>query len=220
MNNVQRGYYRDREILDYVERCGALTTDQIAALLFANLKTGLRKAQERLQKLHGRKQLLRSRLFVTNCYIYHMEKLAPHTDHTIDVNWALIWLIRRMQTWERIVEWEYEPDYGRLRPDLLFVVENTVTKKCRGMFVELDRSPRNRWDKIEKYGELFKSGAYLGAWWVERMERFPPILVATTREARARAIKSQIEQKNASGLRYTVMVLEAMKQEVCAWGPS
>ena len=61
MNNAQRGYLRDREVVALVRRLGAVNTDQVRALMF-RFPTGLRKAQERLSVLVERGELNRCRI--------------------------------------------------------------------------------------------------------------------------------------------------------------
>jgi hypothetical protein len=215
MNNVRKGYLRDNAVLDWIDRCQVLSTDQIAALEF-RFPTGRRKAQQRLRKLVATKQLHRS---YVGEYVFHIERIGQGAAHRVALNWALIWLLRQKQNWERVVSWEYEPDYGYMRPDLLLLLENTVTKKLRATYVELDRS-RNRWDKVGLYNRLYAEESYSGAWWVEDTDRFPAILAATTSEARARLIKDKVRQENIYHLRFEVRVLDQLRSEVSPWARS
>lgn len=217
MNNVQRGYFRDRRIVELVEKCGALSTGQVAVMLFGHMRAGYRKAQERLQMLVKRKQLMRIRPAINVPYVYFVGRQMDQIDHRVALNWALIWLMKTMANWERTVDWEYEPDYGYIRPDLLWVAENMVTGRYRAVYVELDRSIRNRWDKVAKYNDLFERESYAGSWWVDKAERFPRILVATTTEARVRQIQRTIERDNRHDLRFDVRLLCELKKEVWPW---
>lgn len=217
MNLVQRGYSRDRQIIEMVEQCGVLSADQIAVMLFGDLRTGQRKCQQRLKRLADAKHLHRGRMAVHLSYIYSIDRPPAQAAHRLELNWALIWLMRGLQSWERMVSWEYEPDYGFVRPDLLFVAENTVTKQYRCVYVELDRSPRNRWDKTSKYNRLYAEEAYRGSWWVERASKFPGVLVVTVQESRARAIRSSVQVENEHGLRFDVRLLDNLRREVWPW---
>lgn len=218
MSLVQQGYSRDRRIVELVEQCGALSTGQVAVLLFSELPTGHRKAQERLQKLAKKRLLSRVRVATNQPYIYYTGRPLSQLEHRVALNWALIWLERTMPSWESVVDWEYEPDYGHIRPDLLWVTHNRVTDRYRAVYVELDRSDRNKWDKTSKYNQLYERETYAGAWWVERSDRFPRILVATTTEARARQIAQSTESDNKHGLRFDVRLLSDLKKEVWPWG--
>lgn len=216
MNLVQAGYSRDERIVELVEKCGALSTGQVAVWLFGDMRAGYRKAQERLQKL-ARKRLERIRSAIHLPYIYFVGRQLEQIDHRVALNWVLVWLERTKPSWERTVDWEYEPDYGYIRPDLLWVAENMVTGRYRAVYVELDRSIRNRWDKVAKYNDLFERESYAGSWWVDKAERFPRILVATTTEARVRQIQRTIERDNRHDLRFDVRLLCELKKEVWPW---
>lgn len=217
MSLVQQGYSRDKRIVELVEQCGALSTGQVAVMLFGDMRSGHRKAQQRLQKLTRRKELKRIRQADSLPYIYFTGRQLDQIDHRVALNWVLVWLIRTMPAWERVAGWEYEPDYGYIRPDLLWVAHNRVTDSYRAVYVELDRSVRNKWDKTAKYNELFERGSYAGEWWVERAKRFPRILVATTTEARASQITRSIERDNKNDLRFDVKLLSELKKEVWPW---
>lgn len=164
-----------------------------------------------------RKQLMRIRPAINVPYVYFVGRQMDQIDHRVALNWALIWLMKTMANWERTIDWEYEPDYRYVRPDLLWVAENTVTSRYRAVYVELDRSVRNRWDKTTKYNQLYEQETYAGAWWVEKADRFPRILIATTTEGRARQIIRSTESDNTHDLRFDVRLLSDLKKEVWPW---
>lgn len=213
MNNVQKGYSRDKRILDWIEMCGSLTADQVAILECKEMKNGRRKAQERLKRLVDTRQLQRGRVAVHMPYVYYLDKLAD--EHRVGVNWVLVWFRAKLRSWEKIA-WEYEPDYGFMRPDLLVVIENTVTKRSRGIYVELDRS-NNKWDKTPKYNKLYLEEPYKEQWWVKKVAEFPSILAVSTSPARVRMIREQIAKEDACDLRFEVKLLEVLRREVCPW---
>jgi hypothetical protein len=217
LNAVQQGLRRDREIIDTVEQCKALDTMQIASLLFCDIKTGSRKAQERLQKLHEAKRLKRCRLSVNEPYAYYLGRQHGRIEHLIGVNWVRVWLISTLKTWERFVTFEYEQDYKTLQCDAFYAVANTMTGEHRFCFVEIDRTESNKFDKIAKYNELYHTGGYMGSWWMPMTKRFPSILIVTTSETRAKAIKQLIVKENKFGLMFTVRLLDDIKQEAIPW---
>jgi hypothetical protein len=216
LNDVQLGYSRDREILARVERHKALDTDQIASLLFREIKTGQRKAQERLQKLVKARALNRSRLSNNEPYVYFTGRQSGRQAHQVAVNWVYVWLLSTLKSWERFVAWETEQDYGTLQADGFFAVKNTTTGKHRLIFVELDRSD-NEWDKTAKYNALYKSGRYADRWWMQLTDRFPTILCVTTTANRAKMIKQSIASENTHGLRFEVKLLDQIKKEAIPW---
>lgn len=217
MNDVQLGYSRDKQIVERVERCRALDANQIGALFFGNIKTGKRKAQERLQKLADGKQLKRTRYAINEPYVYFQNKLSGRLEHLLALNWVYVWLNATLPSWESLRKWEYEQDYEVLQADGFAAVLNTVQKRYRFMFVEIDCSD-NAWDKVAKYNQLYRSGRYGGRWWVEHTERFPTILCVTTSEARLKTIRESIAKENTHNLKFDVRLLDDLKREAVPWG--
>lgn len=207
MNDVAKGYQRDSRIVAEIQEMKALTTEQVRYLYFRGLRYGLRKAQERLLKLVREGRLKRVRVGAE--FAYYVER-PGQLDHAVAVNWCRVFLEICFSLQDRFVAWE-QPDYSFMRPDGLFVSENVVTGETRGWFVEADLSDGNRFDKVELYTELFESGAYEKEWWVERMQRFPQILIATVRET---AVKRTVKEGNAAGLRFTVKSFELIRKEI------
>lgn len=214
--SVSQGFSRDRRIAETIEKCGMLSTAQVAVLLFGDMKTGHRKAQERLQKLYRRKVVSRLRLSPNEPYIYYQGRQMAHVEHRVALNWALIWLLRTMKSWEKGAGWEYEVSFGYLRPDMVFATENSFTGQVQVTFVELDRS-NNRWDKTAKYNRLYDSEGYLGEWWAEKAKAFPRILVVTSSAMRERVIAESVATENKHNLRFDIMRLQTMQKEVWPW---
>lgn len=206
MNKVAKGYDRDNSIVATVEELGALTTQQIYLLHFNDIKTGLRKAQERLGKLTNAGRLKRVR--VEGQYVYFVHKPGL-IEHTIDLNWVYIWLKSRLSAYQTM-EWEREPDYEILRADALVSTFNKITTRYSFMFVELDRG-FNRFDKIAKYNALYNSGKYAGKWWVKHTDSFPAILCVARTTERAELIHRTIVADNTHNLRFDVRVLSDIR---------
>lgn len=173
---------------------------------------GLRKAQERLLKLHQAKKLSRC------CpgegpFVYYIGRRPKLMDHLLAVNWARIWLTQSCRSWEAMHSFVYETKYDILRPDGFAAVKFTAGGTFRFTFLELDRD-HNPFDKVEKYCKLFETEGYAGQWWAGLTKRFPPVLVVTTSPQRADKIRGMIEAQNSAGLEFNVRLLDDIKREV------
>ncbi len=173
---------------------------------------GLRKAQERLFKLHLGKKLLRCRLG-DGSFVYYTGRRPRLMEHLLAVNWVRIWIARSCRSWEVLHSFSYEDKYDVLRTDGFAAVKNNVTGRYRFMFLELDRD-HNPFDKVVKYCRLYEGEGYTGRWWAQLPDRFPPILVVTTSSQRAERIKGMVEAQNSAGLEFRVKLLDDIKKEV------
>lgn len=209
MNNRKLGLDRDNEILHNIEAFKCLCTDQVGIRLFRGQKAGLRKAQERLLKLHQRGYIERTR--VEGQYAYYQGERPGMLLHLLSLNWVRMWIEANLKSWETIHAFNYEPDYSFVRPDAFVSIKNTVNNKHRFAFVEMDRST-NPFDKIPKYCRLFEQiGKY---WWTKYTDRFPPVLVVTTTLNRAKQIDSFIQRENKAGLEFQVHLLDKIKGDL------
>lgn len=210
MNQREKGSYRDNAISQAIESRVALETEQVKVIMFPGMAYGLRKAQERLLKLHRKNRLDRERVGDTFAY-YHNRPGA--LAHLLGVNWIRLSLEKTMKSWEVMHSFKYEADFGILRADGLAAIKNTVTGKFRFFLIEMDRAT-NGFDKVEKYGQLYESGGYTGHWWVKLTERFPSVLVVTTTPQRKAFIQGLIKKQNTAGLEFQVSLLEEIKKGV------
>lgn len=214
MNQVQKGCARDRRIVALVEEWGCLTAEQVAVLAFAG-RNAQRLARHRLLRLTDKGFLARFRPAHDLGYCYYIGKRPGRLEHRVAVNWVRLWLTHHLSSWEVAERWEYEPDYGTLRPDGLFAARNTARGSLRLWFVELDRAAGgNRFDKVAKYTALYESGRYLGAWWCADAERFPAVLVVTDAPSRATGIRNSVDRENRAGLRFETRLLEDVRKEM------
>lgn len=176
MNNHTRGLRRDREIQRALSQSeyGCLDIFQLAELFFPSLKM----AQKRMTRLYKAKKVGRFRENLGQPYIYYLDKRPEQYEHRLGMNWIRLWLVKTLPAWEEVCSFDYEINYGPLRPDGLMGVKNAVTGKCRFVFIEYDRG-FNKFDKVTKYERWFDSGGYLGQWWAELVDRFPQVLVVS-----------------------------------------
>jgi hypothetical protein len=203
MNQIQQGYYRDKRILEWVEKLKAMDTEQVHSALFRNCR-GRRKAQERLSKLVKERQLSRIKL---HQYIYYSGRKPAQVDHLIATNWVYLWLYR--QYGRNLWHWSYEVAYDFLRCDAFAGIKKL--DENRFIFVELDRS-ENKFDKVQKYNRLYAERTKHSLWWAKETRRFPIIMVVTESESRLRMIKGMVEKHNVNGLEFDVRLLEEVKR--------
>lgn len=206
---------RDREVLLALEQWGVMSAEQII-LKFFPFPWGKRKAQERLTKLYRAGKLHRWR-GDNGWYCYSLEPRNNQSDHRLAVNWVRLYFEHSRPDWEKFHTFQYEQDYGILRADGFAAMKDfaaSVKGEFRLWFVELDRSHRNRFDKVQKYCRLFREGGYQGRWWVELTDKFPRILVVTTSEERKQKILAHIQEENEADLRFEVRLLSDIKEAV------
>ena len=211
MNTRQKGCYRDKAILEAIETRKALDTDQVAALLFRDMKHGRRKAQERLLKLFKGGRVKRCRTALTEPYCYFTGKKNGRLEHLLALNWVYVWFMAGLKAWEQIHCFSYEANYKLLQADAFVGIKNTVTGKFKFYFVELDRS-QNDFDKVRKYNQLYQDGGYTDRWWAGLTDRFPAVLVVTTSAKRAVGIQERVKKENPAGLEFKVMLLSEIKE--------
>lgn len=212
MNQRLKGSRRDKEILQAIEDYGVLNTEQVKALFFSDIQSGLRKAQERLYKLHKRDRLNRCR-FEDGPYCYYRERKPKTLEHLLGLNWVRIWVLKNCRTWDKIHSFNYEQDYGVLRTDGFVAINNLFTKKYRFVFLEMDRG-FNKFDKVAKYCKLYTTGKYESWWWAALAERFPEILIVTATPGREKRILDMVKKQNTAGLEFKVQLLENIRKEV------
>lgn len=212
INHRAKGSRRDKLILQAIEKCHVLDTEQIWAIFFNQMKYGQRKAQERLQKLYERGCLKRDRIR-QEPFFYYIEKRPGQPAHQLGVNWIKIWLQHKCRSWEKIHSFSYEQDYKILRTDGFAAIKNIVNGNLKFYFIEMDRGT-NTFDKVQKYCDLYENEKYQGWWWVALTERFPPVLVVTTSLSRKESIEQLITEKNIAGLEFQVSLLDSIKREV------
>jgi len=207
VNHRLKGYRRDKMVLQTIEKCEALTTEQIDALFFSDIKTGYRKAQERLLKLYKRKNLKRFRPSIDCPYIYYTRR-REQLDHRLAVNWVYVWLTKKK--WHNLVWWYYEQDYKILKCDSFAGLKNIVTGQYKFYFVEVEMDSHRRFDKVARYNELYGEDKYLNWWWVEYAKTFPTIIVVCKETKRKREIEKAIETDNKYGLDFRLYDLGAI----------
>lgn len=212
LNLVQKGYLRDRKIVQEIEARGALNTKQVATLFFKG-KSALKKCQQRLKKLYDNKRVKRTKINGSGSYCYYVKKCSRQLEHLISLNWVYIWIIKKLKSWEKLWYWQYEMDYGILRCDAFVGIENSFTKEIKFSFIELDRS-NNNWDKTRKYNKLYGTNKYINNFWVEYATVFPTIFCVVENKNRLKTIQKSVQTENKYNLRFKLMSLDNIIKEV------
>lgn len=210
-NASRLGRERDQKIIHTVEDWKIVDAQMIRALHFNTLLWGQRKAQERLYKLFQRGKLQRAK--GNEGYTYFTEPQG-RAEHLLMLNWVRVWIVSKLKAWERLHCFVYEDDYKTVRPDAFVAIKNTITGQFRFLFIELDRTHSNKFDKVPKYNNLFQTDGYQGRWWVELTDKFPPILIVTTTTNREEKILQHVQEENTNGLAFKVCLLSDLKKEV------
>ena len=207
MSNHRKGSQRDNLIVQAVDAYKVLDTEQIRIMFFHGIKRDRRTAQERLAILSRRGRLKRGREAVDQPYHYYIQRQGQ-VAHRVGVNWVRLWLTGGLKSWESIHSFGYEIDYGTLRCDGFAAVQNKVTGKMLFYFVEYDHATSNQFDKVTKYNRLFEQQPE--TWWTNLTDRFPAIIVVTSR---VHVIRKKVEQENTHGLEFRIYEFEQMRGE-------
>jgi hypothetical protein len=181
-------------------------------LFFREVRHGDRKARERLFKLYEGRRLKRCRVALTEPYCYYVGVRHGRLEHLLALNWVFVWLSLGLKAWEQMHCFNYEVDFGVLQADALAAVRNTVTGRFRVWLVEMDRGT-DGFDKVVRYNRLYGGEGYADAWWAPLVDRFPPILVATSGAKRAARIQEHIRRENTHGLQFDLRLLGDLRRD-------
>jgi hypothetical protein len=99
VNNHQKGYRRDRLVLETIAEWGTMDTEQLQILFYPSMRV----AQRRLQKLVAKGKLKRIRECVETPYSYFVQR---YDQSRLALNWARIWLVKRLKSWE-VLDFDY-----------------------------------------------------------------------------------------------------------------
>jgi hypothetical protein len=213
LNQVQRGYSRDNDVLEMVDSWRVIDSHLVANTMF-RFPTGLRKCQERLFKLFKADKIERWKN--RGAYVYGTK--TPQWQHTLLLNYVRAYLEAQTKSWEKVWSFTYEFNTPILRTDALMAVKNTVTGQLSFSFVEMERASndRNRFDKVAKYNKLFEAvnDGSADFWWVPLTKRFPPIIIVPQTETRMKQVEVAIKEHNTHGLEFQVMLFEDLRREV------
>ena len=195
---------RDNALLQEVATGRFYLREQLQGLFFRNLR-GPQKAQERLRKLYGAKQLKRRRVGSQGGYIYYLDRWSEKYAHWLALNWVYVSLVQQAKSWQKVNVFTREYVFNDLRADALAAIDNTVQKKRQVFFIEADQGTNPFTDKYRKVAERLEF-ALNPPWWYSGA--FPPVLVVTGRPQRVQ------EAVEGSPVRYCIVTLDNIKQDI------
>jgi len=119
---------------------------------------------------------------------------------------------------ENLLTWELEQlkEFGGfLQCDALCSVKIPMTGEIRWYCIEFETGlNRNRFDKIEKYNELYHREGVSGSPMLQRLDnplRFPKVIIVTDSVKRGQKIREIISNANTR-LKFEVHLLNAIKE--------
>jgi hypothetical protein len=218
LNLRQVGSQRLNDIKNSLETYQALTVEQVMAMHFRDLKYGGNKARERLQKLSQTyKSVQKERLDTSGKLYYFYEKRPQHNSaaHVINRNWGFLYLTQGKKDYEKVVDLDAEYNLDMLVADGFLGLHNTFTGVTDYWFIEsVKASSKNKFEKVLKYTEYYKSGKYKLEHWASKTKRFPGVLIVTDSATKAKRILGLIEKQNAERIRFKVITVEDIKTEI------
>ena len=212
MSHRSKGYCRDNLVIERVVSHKCLNAEQVQVLLFPLTASGKRKCQQRLKRLTEQLRLKRWRYSLEEPYAY-FQKEIKQIEHTVLLNWAVIWIERQLKSWEEIYSVDFNYDMKILITDCFIAVKNTITGQFRFLFIEMDvHHPGNEFDKVRKYNKLYENVP--DQWWVKRTKRFPAVLLVTSDERKLKEINKLIKSENKNGLEFKSYLVGDLRREV------
>jgi len=187
MNTRQKGYYRDKCIVETIEMFECLSTLQIYLLIFTNVKCGIVKCRERLRVLKKKDKINSVRLDINMCNYHFIDKKSKFMIHDINRNWGYIYLLYlyKQKEYYRFIDIdnEYVMKEGNKRTDGIIGFKNYVTNEIKYVIIESDRvDSRNKFNKIKEYVDIYKLGKYKNEFWYSKVKRFPHIMIVCDSE--------------------------------------
>ena len=235
MTTRQKGYYRDKCIVDIIDEFGVLTTEQVYYLLFSNINYGMVKCRERLRILRNKDKINAVRVDINECNCFYVDrKPNKYLEHDLNRNWGYIYLLRYVGDNHKYYKFneirnEYVMCGNILRPDGIIGFKNYVTNGHKYFFIESDRvESNNKFVKVSNYNEIYKNKLYLNEYWFKLVDRFPHILIVCNSEKKKNKVMKIVEIDNIeynyiengkvknNGLKFIVKTVDEIKLELSA----
>lgn len=219
LNSRQIGFQRAREIKESVNQFGALVIEQLFVMHFKGMISGMDKARERMWSITKKSSHISKDKLDSSGRLYYFptgaKPLHNSATHVINRNWGFLSLIQGKKDYEKVVDLDTEYDLGVLVADGFMGLHNTFTGVTDYWFIESDRAgSKNKFEKVKKYTEYYKSGQYKLEPWATKTKRFPGVLIVTDTSAKAVKILELIEKQNTEGIRFKVITVEEIKEQI------
>jgi len=220
MNNYQKGFNYDMQIVDLLSNHSYLTSKHVADMVYGKKSQSLRLSRRKLQSLYERKYINRYYLAKELGYVYYVHEGKPSfkVHHWLSINEVYVATENHKNSWQSIETFELEPclkwNSGQIQPDAFVVLKVTLDKR-RTLFLETDLGTvaLSKFDKIQKYTELYRTDVWLDTKYAVQGELFPIIYIVTTTDKRAKAISNKIESENVEGLTFVVKTIANIKEK-------
>lgn len=214
MTNAMKGSTRDRSILETIELCGVMDTDQLTELFF-KFPSGKRKCQARMKSLYDRHLVKRTRLSLGTSTVYYQGKFPGQIEHSLALSWVYVWMTRKQG--ETVLTWETEElrEFG-LRVDALCSTKIPMTGEIRWYCIELDRGSvsRHKFLKVNIYDDLYTKEGFSGSKLMKRLDnpiRFPKVIIVTDDAKHGQKIRNHIAESRTK-VKYELFLLSAIKE--------
>jgi hypothetical protein len=214
LSNVKKGSKRDSDIIETIEICGVVNTDQLTELFF-KFPSGKRKCQARMKMLYDKGLVKKIRLSLDSSTIYYQGKLPGQIEHSLALTWVYVWMMRKQG--EKILSWETEElkEFG-VRVDALCSTEILMTREIRWYFIEFDRGSVSRHDfiKISNFDELYLKEGFAGSKLMRQLSdplRFPKVIIVSDSVRNVQKIRKLISESKTK-VRYEAYLLNSIKE--------
>jgi len=219
MNTRQKGYYRDKLIVETIEQFEVLSTEQIYYLFFSDIKYGMVKCRERLRQLRNKNKIVTLRLDINECSYHFINKKPYYLQHNVNRNWGFMYIINMVKCECKYLKFneirlEYYMKCG-IRTDGIIGFKNYVTGEYRYWILESDKvDSKNKFNKIKNYNDKFgiNGEGYRNEHWFKRVERFPHILIVCDNVKKRDKILNIIDEENVKGLKFIVVTVDEIKK--------
>lgn len=211
LSYVAKGSQRDLRVLEAIECCKVMNTEQIAQLFF-NFPSGKRKCQARMKSLYDRKLVKRARVSLDTPSIYFQGKFPGQYDHSLSLSWCYVWMAKRQG--EKLLTWEIESlrEFD-LRADALCSTFIPMTNEVRWYIFEFSKhTSKNEFLKVKKYDELYLREGVANSKLMKRLDnpqRFPKIMIVADNVKHAQKIK-QLISESTTKVKYEVHLLSSI----------
>ncbi|MPN03888.1 hypothetical protein SDC9_151123 [bioreactor metagenome] len=117
MTNHQKGYRRDRQVIETITEWGTMDTEQLTLMFYPSIQV----ARRRLRIMSNKGKLNRFRDAVEMPYSYYIKQ---YSQTRIALNWIRLWLkMKHCRSWEVIESFDYETNTA--------VTRNTVGNSAK-----------------------------------------------------------------------------------------
>lgn len=168
---------RDKAIINDLNRFRVMDRDSVAELHFKNLKNPILAANNVLLRLVREGQIQRSKAFTPFLYLgpdVNMKKNSAKIGHFL----AILDVYKEILEHGKVDTFLVEPKYGSkgtAEPDIFCIFRRTP------FFIEVQKSvysEKQMSDKLNRYVDLFQSGAIAGESWQPAEKKvFPHVLI-------------------------------------------